>query len=395
MMLRRWAARAGLAVAITGGAFFGSTFFVTQSVERSIARGQSSAAEIATLGSILNSFGVAVWPKFGSDPFTCNPTNEGAYYFNTGTSAFRTCDGTTWADGGGGAGALNDLSDVFVSSPTNNQALIYDGAVDNRWENAAQGAAAITDHSDALVTTPTDGDILQYDGVTDNRWENVAGAAPTTFSGLSDTVVTTPTNRQMIRWDGTDWVNEDEHFSGPYVFFPWQTQDAGTETITTSAVIASANQVRAFCHVVPHPINLDRIIWRLDGDGAGCNFGGVALYDQAGTTKIFDSGAVAYTTANTVITADPANVYLEPGTYYVAITADATTCTVNVLNDNESTDDAIELILQELDAGSNCARAATSSNSSTAGALPTSLGTLTFNLDINRPIILFEGADPP
>lgn len=390
-MLKRWAARAGLAAALAGGAFFGSTMFVQQSVQYSIAHGQSSAAEIATLGSILNSFGVAVWPKFGSDPFTCNTTNEGAYYFNTGTSAFRTCDGTTWADGGGGAGALNDLSDVAITSPTNNQALIFNSGSSD-WENAAQGAAAINDHSDATITSPVSGHILEHNGST---WVNIAGSSPSTFDGLSDSNITSVTDRQVLRWDGTDWVNEDEHLAQSYVFFPWQSVDASTQTTLVNAVIASDNQVRAFCHVFDHPINLDRIIWRLDADGAGCDFGGVGIYDQAGTTLLFNSGAVAYSSANTVITADPSDVYLEAGTYYVAYTADDTSCTINTLNDNESTDDAIELILQELDTGSNCARSGTSSNQSTAGALPSSLGTITFNLDINRPLILFEGTDPP
>jgi predicted RecA/RadA family phage recombinase len=33
--------------------------------------------------------------------------------------------------------ALTDLTDVYVTSPSNTQVLKYDGATDNRWENAA------------------------------------------------------------------------------------------------------------------------------------------------------------------------------------------------------------------------------------------------------------------
>ena len=84
-----------------------------------------SAAQIETLRLILNTFGIAVWPNFSADPVTCNANAKGAYYFNTGTNAFRVCDGSTWANGGGGVAGLNDLSDVTLSGPTNNQALIF------------------------------------------------------------------------------------------------------------------------------------------------------------------------------------------------------------------------------------------------------------------------------
>ena len=43
--------------------------------------------------------------------------------------------------GGGGASALDDLTDVDISSPTDGQALIYDGA-NSKWVNGAGGGSA-------------------------------------------------------------------------------------------------------------------------------------------------------------------------------------------------------------------------------------------------------------
>lgn len=362
-------------------------------IRPAVAQGFIDAAALDILRSTLLPAGIAGWPQHAADPVTCDASAEGGYYFNTGTSLFKTCDGTTWANREGAA-ALGDLSDVVITSVADGQVLQYDGVTDNRWENVATSATAMNDLTDVEAPAPTDGQILAYDGVTDNRWE-LSSASAAALSGLTDTVITAAADREVLRFDGADWVDEKEHANTPYELFPWQHADSSTQTTVVDAVIGADAQVRVYCHVFDHPINLDRIIWRLDADGAGCDFGAVGIYSQDGNTLIFDSGPVAYSTANTVITADPTNVYLDSGTYYVAYTADDNTCTVNAFNDNESTDDAIELLLQELDTGSNCARSGTAANQSTAGQLPTTTGTITFNLDINRPIIVFEGADPP
>lgn len=72
--------------------------------------------------------------------------------------------------GGGGATAIDDLTDVDTSTtpPTDGQVLTWDNA-NSQWEPAnapSGGATAIDDLTDVDTTTvaPSNGDILQYDG---------------------------------------------------------------------------------------------------------------------------------------------------------------------------------------------------------------------------------------
>lgn len=355
-----------------------------------IAQGFLDAAGLDVLRQVILPSGIAGWPQHAADPVGCDAAAEGGYYFNTGTNLFKTCDGTSWEDREGAA-ALNDLSDVIITSPTNNQALIHNGS---EFVNAAQGAAAINDHSDAIITTPNSGDIIEYDGA---DWINVAGASPTTFSGLSDTVISTPTDRQVVRFDGSDWINEDEWQGAPWVMFPINNA-IDTHSNTTNRVVASANQVRAFCYNFDRPINIDRIIWAVDNvGGTNCDGGSVGIYTLDGLTKLIDSGVATYDTNDVTIAQDPADVYIPAGTYYIAYTSNGTTssCTVLAEGSPGGTNDGYEDLWFELDAGSACAITGTASTQATAAALPATLGTVALNNGAFRPIIMFEGTDPP
>lgn len=358
-----------------------------------IAQGFIDAAALDILRSTLLPAGIAGWPQHAADPVTCDASAEGGYYFNTGTSLFKTCDGTTWANREGAA-ALGDLSDVVITSVADGQVLQYDGVTDNRWENVATSATAMNDLTDVEAPAPTDGQILAYDGVTDNRWE-LSSASAAALSGLSDTVITAAADREVLRFDGADWVDEKEHVGAPYYLFP--VYDGTGFSNSSNAVIGADNQVKVFCWNFPHPINIDRIIWATDTvTGTGCDFGSVGIYSLDGNTKIIDSGAQAYSTSDVTISADPANVYLEAGTYYVAYTATETvSCLILAEDAPAGTNDGYEDLYEALASGSACKMPGTAANASTAGALPTTLGTVTWNNGIWRPIIMFEGADPP
>lgn len=55
--------------------------------------------------------------------------------YDPSDSSMKACVGSTWitlSGSGGGGGTLNDLTDVVISSPTANQALVYNGA---SWTN--------------------------------------------------------------------------------------------------------------------------------------------------------------------------------------------------------------------------------------------------------------------
>jgi len=349
-----------------------------------------NAAQIETLRLILNSFGVAVWPNYASDPFTCNGNVDGAYYFNTTSSTFQVCDGTSWAAGGGGVAALTDLTDVNISSPSDGQALIYDGVTDLRWENTAQSASDLDDLADVSAPTPSDGDTLLYDGVTDMRWEATAGASPTTLAGLTDTTLTTPAEGDYLIRDGTDWKNVNP--SGSFILFPYNSV-MGDSATTAAGCIVADNDVRVYRIAWPYACEVDSIQWVVDAQtGTGCDWGAVALYELDGNTKIVDSGAQAYSTNDTVISSDITDTYVEQGTYWVAYTADETsTCTIRAFAaPTPTTLPGIDVFL-----GTGSTMIGTAANQSVEGAMPTTLGTITSNTGgIARPIIKFTCVDP-
>lgn len=77
------------------------------------------------------------------------------------------------ATGGGGASALDDLTDVDINSPTNGQALVYDAGNDV-WVNGSAGgggSSTLAGLTDVALATPTDGQALCYDAAT-QKWKN-------------------------------------------------------------------------------------------------------------------------------------------------------------------------------------------------------------------------------
>lgn len=99
-----------------------------------------------------------------SRPACSSPAgDEGDMVYNVDYKTVQFCDGTNWISmaGGGGGGTLNDLTDVVISSPSANQALVYNGAT---WTNTT------------LTVTEND---PQVGTVTANKWcaANTGGTA--------------------------------------------------------------------------------------------------------------------------------------------------------------------------------------------------------------------------
>ena len=72
--------------------------------------------------------------------------------------------------GGGGATALTQLTDVNISSPSNNQALVYNSE-SAKWVNASlpSGVDKLSKLSDVDLDTPVSFQLLQYIG---GKWVN-------------------------------------------------------------------------------------------------------------------------------------------------------------------------------------------------------------------------------
>ena len=94
----------------------------------------------------------------------------------------------TWdtPSGGGGASALDDLTDVDITSPSNNDVLTYN-STSQKWENGSGGASDLEDLGDVNITTPTNGQVLKYDSAT-SKWINAnESGGGGSFVGLSKT----------------------------------------------------------------------------------------------------------------------------------------------------------------------------------------------------------------
>lgn len=117
----------------------------------------------------------------------------------------RFIDARGWLNMGG-AGALADLSDTNISTPTNGQMLYYNSVGGWYNDDAPTIPADLEDLDDVSFTTLADGHSLVYDAG-GNEWVNVAML----LSLLFDTDIDTPTDGQTLRFNGGSelWENAD------------------------------------------------------------------------------------------------------------------------------------------------------------------------------------------
>lgn len=102
-------------------------------------------------------------------------------------------EGVEWADETVGTSVINDLSDVTITGPQDNEVLTYSAGT---WINAAGGGGGSLDGlSDVTITSVQDDQFLRYDTGT-GQWVNE------TYSSGAPSNSYTPT-------DGTDWINPD------------------------------------------------------------------------------------------------------------------------------------------------------------------------------------------
>ena len=107
-------------------------------------------------------------------------------------------------------GSIDDLTDVSITTPSNNQVLTYDSN-SGEWKNAnAQaGATSLNGLTDVTITSATDGQVLTYDS-NSGEWVNAnGGGGSSTLGGLSDVTITSATDGQALLYDANsgDWVN--------------------------------------------------------------------------------------------------------------------------------------------------------------------------------------------
>lgn len=123
-----------------------------------------------------------------------------------------------WSEQAASIGDLDDLNDVTITTPSNNQVLTYD-ANSGDWVNANPQAvpSALDDLSDVDISSPTNGQALIYNS-TSQEWENQSvPSAATDLDDLTDVTLTSPTSGQVLKYDGSKWVNGSGGGGGDYM----------------------------------------------------------------------------------------------------------------------------------------------------------------------------------
>lgn len=120
-------------------------------------------------------------------------SNRGAYIDLSSASTGVASD---LLAGGGGASALDDLTDVTITSATNGQVLKYNGtAWVNGTDNAGTSINYLDDVGDVTITSAASGDLLQWNGT---AWVNES--APTYIQ--FDSSVGSPSSTEgKLQWD--------------------------------------------------------------------------------------------------------------------------------------------------------------------------------------------------
>lgn len=210
----------------------------------------------------------------------------------------------TWVNNSGGGGALDDLTDVSISSPVAGHTLVYNED-DNEWQNTfleekmclanvsgdvfidnpAQGEVLtydgstwinaeppsggvdeLTELTDVDIDTPLDGHVLAYDALSD-KWKNAqpSGGADS-LNDLTDVGITSAADGQILKYNSTThrWENTNE--SGGTVT---DVKVNGTSVVSSSeALIKSYKELtQAQYDALPSSKLTDGVLYCITDDG--------------------------------------------------------------------------------------------------------------------------------
>lgn len=181
---------------------------------------ETTVAGTVNFGNGPYTFAVGDWAVYG---------NDGKWYKSINSNQVNSVAGKV----GTVTLVLDDMTDVTISAPTNNQVLKYNGS---QWINSAAPATVSTldDLTDVIITSPVTGQKIQYNGTS---WVNVTD----NLDSLSDVVISSPTNTQVLRYNGTNWVNDTQSSVLNVV-----SKTANYTTLTTDDVILVNSSGGAF-----------------------------------------------------------------------------------------------------------------------------------------------------
>ncbi|MFZ9995636.1 MAG: hypothetical protein ACO3GU_02230 [Pelagibacteraceae bacterium] len=168
-----------------------------------------------------------------------------------------TWDGAKWdAQALGGGLAINDLTDVNTATvaPLDGQALVWSQA-NGYWRpgEVASGANALDDLTDVTITTPAAGKVIRYNGT---AWVDAVlsyqdlsnkPTLVTTLAGLTDTDLSlAPTQGQVLTWDGSAWAPADPTGGGAGGSVAGALTERADETQATASIADGVTAALAF-----------------------------------------------------------------------------------------------------------------------------------------------------
>ncbi|RMH01827.1 MAG: hypothetical protein D6706_01260 [Chloroflexi bacterium] len=206
-------------------------------------------------------------PEQTSAPATPSTGQAVLYVLNTKDFAIKWADGTVTTFGG--ASALNDLSDVVITSAASGETVVYNGA---NWVNAALNLSQL---GDTNITSPTDGQVLSYDNAS-GKWVNSSSAGASTLNDLTDVSAAAPSQGDSLVHNGSTWINEpkfvgilSDNLSTPATMSAGSTMlidlDIGTAQVVNGNAIGNITDTASLVRVFRTPTTAMNAIGEIRG----------------------------------------------------------------------------------------------------------------------------------
>jgi len=249
--------------------------------------------------------------------------------------------------------------------------------------SSENGAASFTDVS-KVGHTHGEGDVtgLASDlpkGIQTTKGDLIGyGVAPARLGAGGDGQVLMVDSAQTlgVRWANGPGANVNTIGQG-YAFLPYLAIPAAAPA-ASSPVVSTANQVKVVQFTLPFTITVGKMVANVQTVSAGQTFY-AGVYDASGNKLL--EGSFSCATANGVSFSLGTAVTLAPGTYLYAYSASDTTCAVNTVG---STSTWVNYLTK------NATRVAMAANAVSGGAMPATLGTLSYYGASNIVVTMVE-----
>jgi len=104
--------------------------------------------------------------------------------------------------------SVNELNDVFLSTPSNGQVLQYNGT---QWINTSldflTSVGSIDSHTDVIISSAQNDQLLRYNGTQWVNWTPTYISTTGSIDTHTDVTITSAATDQLLKYNGSLWVN--------------------------------------------------------------------------------------------------------------------------------------------------------------------------------------------